>query len=175
MEPKWQSDITDWDSIDEGKIDFILQESKLYLQRLLENLEKLDSKAFVILGVLFSVISGLTGFFISRFSFHSSQQNWKLLLPILLIISTCFVACIFLIQCVLPKLVYSIGNEPKNLLIESVCQSETRLIKIGEALDYQNRIDECKKHNKVKIRKMKIGILAALLPPLAGGICALLL
>jgi hypothetical protein len=172
---RWKPDIEDWDLIDEGKVDFILQESKLFLQRHLENFDKLDSKAFVVLGVLFSVISGLTGFFISRFSFATSQQNWKLLLPILVIIVICFVACFFLIQSVLPKEIYLLGNETKNLLNRRVCKSETRLIKLGEALDYQNRIDECVRQNQAKTRKMMVGVLIALFAPLVGGLLALLL
>lgn len=175
MGQKWKSDIEDWEMIDNTKIDFILQESKLYLQHLLGDFEKLDSKAFIILGVLFTVISGLTGFLVSKYSFLSSSQNWKLLVPILVILSICFVSCFFLIRCILPKSVYSLGNETKNLLNKTVCKSETRLIKIGEALDYQSRIDACKKHNKTKSKNIMIGLIIAVLAPLMGGLCALLL
>jgi hypothetical protein len=72
-------------------------------------------------------------------------------------------------------MVYSVGNETKNLLNSHVCRSETRLIKIGELLDYQFRIDECKKHNKAKSKYILIGLLTAFLAPFLGGICALLL
>lgn len=175
MAQKWKSDIENWDIVDEAKADFILQESKIYLQHLLEAFEKLDSKAFVILGVLFTVISGLTGFLVSKYNFAASQQNWRLLAPILVIISIYFIACVSLIRCVLPRMVYSVGNEPKNLLNNHVCRSETRLVKIGELLDYQFRIDECKRHNKVKSRLILTGLLTAFLAPFLGGICALLL
>jgi uncharacterized membrane protein len=175
MGHKWKCDIEDWDIVDENKIDFITQESKLYLKHLLEAFEKLDSKAFIILGVLFTVISGLTGFFVSKYSFTSSNQNWKLLVPIIVAISVCFLSCFFLIKCILPKLVYSLGNETKNLLNTHVCKAETRLIKIGEVLDYQSRIDECKKYIKDKSKYIMIGVIIALLAPFLGGICALLI
>src|SRR5436190_8347067 len=112
----WKCDIEDWNTVDESKVKFILEESKLFLKSLLDAFEKLDQKAFIFLGVLFTVISGLTGFFVSKYSFASGQQNWKLLAPILVIASSCFISGIFLIRCVLPKPVCSMGNETKNLL-----------------------------------------------------------
>jgi len=175
MGQKWKSDIEDWEIVDEGKVDFILQESKIYLQHLLEAFEKLDSKAFIILGVLFTVLSGLTGFLVNKFDFAASRQNWRVLVPILTIISICFFACFWLVRCILPKMVYSVGNETKNLLNNRVCQSETRYIKIGEVIDYQFRIDECKKHIQTKSKYILRGLLTALLAPLIGGVCALLL
>lgn len=175
MGKAWKCNIEDWDMVDDGKVNFILEESKLYLKSLLEAFEKLDQKAFIFLGVLFTVISGLTGFFVSKYSFASTAQNWKLLVPAIVIVLLCFVSCSFLIKCILPKSVYSLGNETKNLLTQHVCQEETRLIKIGEVLDYQTRIDECKKHLMGKSRDMKLGMLSAFLAPLLGGLCALLI
>ncbi len=103
MGKAWKCNIEDWDIIDDGKVDFILEESRLYLKSLLEGFEKLNQKAFIFLGVLFTVISGLTGFFVSKYSFDSTQQNWKLLLPALAIVSTCFISYIFFIKCILPS------------------------------------------------------------------------
>ena len=175
MVQKWKCDIDDWDIVDEDKVDFIMDESKLYLKQLFEAFEKLDQKAFVFLGVLFTVISGLTGFFVSKYSLASSNPNWKLLLPVMVMVLICFAACFFLIRCILPKSVYSMGNETKNLLSNDVCQAEVRLIKIGEVLDYQSRIDECKRHITMKTKNMKFGLVIAFSAPVLGGLAGLLL
>jgi len=174
MGEAWKCNIEDWDTVDEGKVRFIMEESKLYLKCLFEAFEKLDQKVFIFLGVLFTVISALTGFFVSKYSL-AVGQNWKFLMPSLIIVLMCFVACFFLIRCILPKSVISLGNETKNLLNKEVCRSETRLIMIGEVLDYQSRIEECKRHLVTKTRDMRRGLTIAFLAPVLGGLCALIL
>lgn len=152
----FKSDIEDFNIFDEPKAQFILNESKLYLQSSLEMSDKLDSKGYVILGILFAVIFSLVGFFINRYNFSVSlsHQNWALFIPVLFTIGMCLWSARSIIKSYTPQDHYPLGNEPKSLLTNNFCNQPFQFMLFNEASNYQQRIDQNKSVNILKSEKI---------------------
>jgi hypothetical protein len=162
---KWASDFIveeDFQVLNKEKLDFVLSETEKVLSKTLENSETLENKSYIILGILFAIISGLIKFFVDHFGFKVGigDQDWALLAPVLAWVGSYLVASVLLIRSIKPAEYQAVGNEPENLLLKSVLSYDLVRILVSEIENRQGYIDGNERNNRIKaqyiIRSLEI-------------------
>ncbi|KPJ67967.1 MAG: hypothetical protein AMJ43_00680, partial [Coxiella sp. DG_40] len=162
-----------------SKADFIFQNCKEYLVGVIENGNKLHKKIILILAFIFSFISvslfKTINLFASKESNVISIIDYKIIMFFLLtIITYALIACILILIGFYPRDKAITGNEPKNLLIQSYIEQPISLIKIGESINYQNRIRRNLRCNKKVASLIKYSILGLILIPIVFSLIVFL-
>jgi hypothetical protein len=174
---KWTCELGDWDVVTEDKADFLLEQVKLNLKNILEAIDKLDNKAFIILGGMFTILSGLIGFISIQINLKLSifTQNWYLLVPFLVLIFGVMASIELLIKGVTPGSIKPLGNCPKNLMTDDLLRQNIKIIKAFEAENYQIRINQaenlCDKKNKMitkSLNRIRIYAIFSIISVFAG-------
>jgi hypothetical protein len=177
---KWESDFIvdeDFKDLNKEKMDFVLSETEKVLSKTLDNSEALENKSYIILGILFAIISGLIHFFAGRFNFKNGivEQDWILLFPVLAWAGAYIVAAIFLIQSIKPMEYHAVGNEPINLLKKDVLSYDIIRILVSEIENRQGYISGNEKNNRIKAHNIILGLIIIFTTPICSLILALLL
>lgn len=166
-EKEWKTDIDDCSKITLPKAEFLLEECKQALQGYLDAADKLDNKAFIIIGVVFAVISGLCGFL-----FHSkadlAQQITNANPAIIVLIVGYLISIFFLRGAIQPSKFKPMGNAPKNLATKDFFSTELDVMLFREAGSYQVRIDQNINVTTEKSKMIDKAILVAFLSPIAA-------
>lgn len=145
MNQNWQPDIKDYNIINREKAEFILSSAEKYLSATIKVSEEQDKKAFQLLSILIALISAVIGYALLKCDFITRQctTETNIFWPaVSLIMGFLIAALITVIGCLFPKNFHFEGNEPKNLIIESICQLDIHDIKTTTAIAMQQRIAE---------------------------------
>ncbi len=151
----WDDRIENFSILDRDKMLFILEENKNYLRTSLENSDKLDNKALILIGVTLTFINALGGISLKVYGFSElNYQKLHLLLPILFLIVAYIACCFRLIASVFPKNYNTIGNIPSKLLTNAFCSQDFHWMLYGEAISYEERIKENLEANEEKAERI---------------------
>lgn len=144
--PSWKSGYFDcekgeggWNKLTEDKLDYIIEESRLFLQAVWESKDRLVQKT----SFLIAIICGLIGFIFTQTilqydSFAQKSLLVKTLLALYFILL--MIAFRVLIKYQLPSLDNPTGTSPKNLLCKEVIEFDFKDIAVKQLQLYQNSI-----------------------------------
>jgi hypothetical protein len=139
MTEKWQSQITDFDSISKENSEFVYSVSREYLMNTVENLKSLKNKVFLILAFIFFVMAFTIPVILNENADGYSYQYIWFLTFITVVYS--IVAILLIVFALYPKANAVSGNEPVNIMIQEFLLQKNTTIKLLESESYQSRIN----------------------------------
>ncbi|MGD0077193.1 MAG: hypothetical protein ABSB91_01045 [Sedimentisphaerales bacterium] len=158
----YRDNAKDWTDCTEDKLKYVIEESRLYLQSILDNNNRLLNKAFFLL----TVFVGLIGYIFAKFV--SSPNNaiaskWFIWFLGIYLVFLIFVYLFIVIKYVMPSMDYFyVGTKPANLLYDKVMALSSQKIIVELLRDYHLII----KHNEERNELMAHNIIkcAMLIP-----------
>ncbi len=137
----------EWKDLKEEKLDYIIEESRLFLQAVWESKDRLAQKA----SFLLAIITGLIGFIFTQtileYDSFITKSLWaKILIAIYFVIL--FLSFFRLIKYQLPSEDFSVGTQPKKLLSKEIIKYELEDIAVKQLHNYQEKIDCQMQSNK---------------------------
>lgn len=160
--PLWKSGYFDcekgeggWDKLDESKLNYFIEESRLVFQAIWESKDRLAQKT----SFLLVIITGLMGFFFTQTilqyeSFVLKPVGVKILLALYFILL--IIAFRILIKHQLPSLDNPPGTYPKNLLCREVIKFDFEEIAVKQLQLYQNSINSQIQRNDQIAKDIKL-------------------
>lgn len=165
---EFKPDIQDYSSISDEKANFIYDNCKEYLVHTINNRQDLQKKVVLLLSFIFS----LTSFLFIKTIDIADAANYPNFNSVRIVkFIEAMIVCNLSISLILtffgfyPKDQAVSGNEPKNLLNQDFVDQETRFIKIGEIIHYQESIDINSKSNWITAFTLKISITLLVICP----------
>jgi len=168
--------------LDGDKLNFALEESRVYLENISEKANRLVNKGFI----LISVLSAITGFAVSKvvevildpanISVRTIEKHWPEWILVLFCLGCLLYAFSILVKVVLyPMTYYPLGTFPKNLLRKSVLNFSRNAIIVKQMECYQQGADyNIAKNTFVSAQIRTCLRLAFLYPFLAIGVWIML-
>jgi membrane-associated HD superfamily phosphohydrolase len=158
-------------ALDKEKLLFALDESRLFLESILEKVNRLSNKGFTLLGI----IGGVTVFVLTMiFEQYSSEKTiesthikiWFLVPVILCMLCWIYTFIILLKGFLLPTAYPPKGSQPKNLLLKEVFNCNFNMLIVNQMKNYHDRIDKIIKRSNVLATSIEKGIKYAFYYPL---------
>jgi len=153
----------DWKNITEEKLNYIMEESRLYLQHIFDSTVNLTQKA----AFLLTLISGTISFMFIEFAMKYREytiDDWYIW-PLAGYFLILFMAFMRLLKYVLPSLKYDAVGTPPEILLrkKGMMDFDYKKIIVSQLEFYQGRIDQNMKQNTqmaYHIKECSIGIIA---------------
>lgn len=165
---EFKPDIQDYNSISDEKANFIYDNAKEYLIHTINNRQDLQKKVVLLLSFIFS----LTSFLFIKAIDIADATNYPNFNSVRIVkFIEAIIVCNLSVSLILtffgfyPKDQAVSGNEPNNLLKQDFIDQETRFIKIGEIIHYQESIDINSNSNWITALTLKISITLLVICP----------
>lgn len=144
-----------WHTVTEQTAEFFLRESEKYLEQTNITFNMHREKTFKLLGFLLPVLAAVVG--------YSASANFSEIIPILLFIFIEVAGIAFLISVIIPRGIYPIGAEPREIIVpECIIEDENyqykgMLISVCERI--QDKINSNNKQNQLSGKLLTTGII----------------
>tara|TARA_R110000868_G_scaffold401443_1_gene676913 strand:- start:53 stop:646 length:594 start_codon:yes stop_codon:yes gene_type:complete len=169
-------DIKNYNVISSEKADFVYNNCKEYLLNTLVNAKNLQNKVLLMLGFILYVVTFSflqiidiytsselgNGQIISNIHYLNKQISVFLLL---VIVSYVVIGIILIMFAFYPQNQAVSGNEPREIIYQKFLKQDINIIKIGESITYQERIDRNSKANQGVAKIIRRSLVAMILFP----------
>jgi hypothetical protein len=137
----------DWSRVDREKAEFFYKEAVEYNNRLMENINNLNSKAFSLLAIALSVLSAAIGFLLSFWG-----QDGKDVLSVILLSASfgLIVTLILLLLAVFPRGVYLSGGAPRSFFTDNFYKADMHhqfsfgIASLHKYIGHNQKIESCR-------------------------------
>jgi hypothetical protein len=153
----------DLENLTHEKASFIFEQAKEYLSKTIDVSDKIDQKAFTILGFSVVVMNGIIAYVFLQYQ----SLQCILLFPILLYLIAVIASNILLTLTIHPREWHMTGNSPESFLKNIVLKQDIKLIIIGEAQNYIERAKLNTKQNTIKAMYLKTALSIIVFSPFA--------
>lgn len=161
---KWKHNISDYSSLDNDKLDFILEESKQRLKSSIDCSDSLDKKSIFIISYFIAAITAAIGYILTKYNYQIPfKENIILFLPVIFYLLSNMGLVWMALRKIMPLSYYPLGNEPKKLLRQDICNQKFEKIITAYLNNLQHQITENSEDNRLKAKTVKLCINLAVL------------
>lgn len=143
-------ELTSTQDVTPEKAKFVEEQANKLLTFLMDARDVLRGEAHTTLQWLFAIIVGASGYVATLLQAGWPHAvKWWLVLPLTAVVIAITIEAIRLFRAALQTAdVLPMGNEPKNLITDELMQYDEHLIRLAEAAQLQERIDEAAVYNQ---------------------------
>jgi predicted PurR-regulated permease PerM len=154
----WQSEIRDWEKVDDKIYEFVMNESEKKTKDVIEDSEKITNRAYNLINILVILIGVIVSYIIKSISDNKAHEPLTILSFILLIpILICFYKCYKLVS---KRIICRNGTDPKEILISKYIERENydgndkykRLVLFAIEQN-QEKISLIEENNSIRVNK----------------------
>lgn len=164
----WRHTLKDWELVPKDSYKFILEQSDKRLKDILDDGEKITSRAYGLIGIIAPLFATAIGVILKKYSEDSVNQMLFVISVIdAIVLSVCLY---FLFQIIKVRAVWNAGTEPKKVLLPEYVEipnlddeEKVKYLFLSEIEQNQHRIDSNRSVNLKRIETFKNCLIATVL------------